>query len=227
VDNHLNKRIKGPKMDSKQILIEELSILAQKQDRLQLSFNQQMQQIQDRMEIILSELLPGYRLDKSFTESLEKSPAKVSRRNTTKKVREIFIDQLPDINEEDFDLVLNFTNNTLKFRKNPDRKTKLKKADLTGVGFHRLQILACMIRQPGRPFNGDLISSDYIGGSGLGARNTFIKAICDFRKAIEQQDSTGPYIIKQLGGGGVTRGKRTCVYMLNPNRRYLVVENEY
>lgn len=214
-------------MDSQQILIEELVKLAQKQARLQLSFDRQMQDIQSRRETIFYELLPDSYIDMSITEALEKSSTKTPRRNPAKNVREIFIDQLPDINEEDFDLVLNFTNNTLKFRKNPDRKTKLKKADLTGIGFHRLQILACMIRHPGRPFNGDLISSDYIGGSGIGARNTFIKAICDFRKAIEQQDSTGPYIIKQLGGDGVTRGKRTCVYMLNPNRRYLVVKNEY
>lgn len=61
-------------MDSKQILIKELSRLVQQQAQLRLSYDQQMVRIHTRRETILSELLPDYCPDKSIIETTGKSP---------------------------------------------------------------------------------------------------------------------------------------------------------
>ena len=210
-------------MDSKQTLIKELSRLAQQQAQLRLSYDQKTLEIQTRRETILSELLPGYCPDKSMTASPEKSSVKEDNYAAIENGRKISTHELSHINEEDFDLIIDITTNTLKFRKNPAKKTRLKKANLKGVGPHRMHVFARMIARPGYSFHGENIGKDCVSGSRETARNTFAKSLCELRKVVGQTDFSGPYIIKRFDWNGASGGKRSCLYKIDTKWSYLLI----
>ena len=210
-------------MDSKQTLIKELSRLAQQQAQLRLSYDQKTLEIQTRRETIFSALLPGYCPAKSMTAVPGKPPVKEDNYAAIENGRKISAIELSHINKEDFDLIIDITTNTLKFRKNPTKKTGLKKAKLKGVGPHRMQIFARMIARPGHSFHGENIGKDCVSGTGERARNTFAKSLCELRKVVRQTDFSGPYIIKQFDWHAASGGKRSCLYKINTEWSYLLI----
>lgn len=213
------------KMDSKQILTKELSMLHRQKEELQLSYNQKMLQIDTRSETILSELLPGYRPSKPVIETLEKIPANDSQYVFIANGHNLPIQQLSDIKEVDFDVIMDTTTNSLRFRKDPVKRTKLKESKLEKVGSHRMKILAYMLEHPGEPFHAGNIGSDLIAGSGERARNTFTKSIAVIRKTLDQGNMSEPYLVKRFDWDGITGLKQGCVYKINSERKYLVIRH--
>jgi len=65
--------------------------------------------------------------------------------------RKFPIQQLSDIDEGEFDVILDTTTNSLRFRKDPARHSKLQKSKLEKVGSFRMQILAYMLEHPDKP----------------------------------------------------------------------------
>lgn len=213
------------KMDSKQILTKELLRLHQQEAELQLSYDQKMLQIDTRKETILSELLPGYCPNKPVLETLEKTPAKDSQYTFIANGRRLAVQQLSEINKNDFDVILDTTTNSLRFRKDPVRHSKLEQSGLKKVGSHRMQILAHMLEHPGKPFHAGNIGSDLVAGSGERARNTFTKSIAVIRKALDQGNMSEPYLVKRFDWDGITGLKQGCVYKINSERKYLVIRH--
>lgn len=134
--------------------------------------------------------------------------------------------QTSDLNEEDFDVIMDVRTNTLRFRKDPAKHSKLEDSKLEKIGPHRMQILVCMLNRPGNPFHAGNIDNDLVYGSDETARNTFSKSIGVIRKALGQDGTTGPYIVKRFDWDGITNCKRGCVYEVNPQWRYLLIRHE-
>jgi len=59
--------------------------------------------------------------------------------------RRLPVSQLSDINENNFDVIMDTTTNSLRFRKNPVKHTKLNESKLEKIGSHRMQIFAHML----------------------------------------------------------------------------------
>jgi len=130
-----------------------------------------------------------------------------------------------DTDEEDFDVILDTTTNSLRFRKDPAKHTKLKEAKREKLGPHRMKILARMLKRPGVPFHAGNIGGDLVAGSGERARNTFSKSIAEIRVALGQKDTSGPYIEKRFDLDGITDSIRGCIYKINPKWQYLLIRH--
>jgi len=210
-------------MDSKQTLTKELLRLHQQEVELQLSYDQKRFQIRTRIDSVLSKLLPGYSPNKPVIETLKKTPANDSQYIFIANGRKLPVQQLSDINEGEFDVIMDTTTNSLRFRKDPAKHTKLKESKREKMGPHRIQILARMLKRPGYPFHADNIGQDLVAGSKKTARNTLTKSIAVIRKALDQNDTSGPYIEKKFDWGGITTSTRGYVYKINPEWRYLII----
>ncbi|MFA6186349.1 MAG: hypothetical protein WC770_03935 [Phycisphaerae bacterium] len=135
-------------------------------------------------------------------------------------------EKLSNINEDDFfDVIFDATTNSLRFRKNPSKHTALQESKLEHIGGHRMRILAYMLEHPGVPFYYRNIYKDYSLSAEIKGPSTFSKTIAALRNAFEQKDTSGPYIIKQSDGEGVTRSKKGCIYMINSKLRYLIIRH--
>lgn len=135
------------------------------------------------------------------------------------------VQRLSDINEEDFDVILDTTTNCLRYRKDPKKHARLEESKREKVGSHRMQILARMLNRPGSPFHAGNIGSDLVAGSGERARNTFTKSIAVIRKALGQNDTSGPYIVMHFDWDGITDTGRGYFYDINPQWRYLLIRH--
>ena len=208
-------------MDSKQILTKELSRLQQQEAELRLSLDQKMLRIHIRRETILSKLLPDYCPNKSVTETFEKSPAKDRKCNPTKNTCTVFVHKLSDIDENDFDVILDMTTTSLRYRENPAKHTKLQKSELAGIGQRRIEILAYILEHPSKNIsieNASLLHNQ----PDIIEPNTLSKTIGLLRKALGQKGSEDTYIITENVWGRHYRS----AYRVNKERRYLVIRKK-
>ena len=139
--------------------------------------------------------------------------------------RNLPIQQLSDINEEDFDVIMDTTTNSLRFRKDPIKRTKLRESELEKVGSHRMRILAYMLEHPDKPFHCNNIYKAYTSMPDINEPNTFTKTIGALRRAIGQTDTSGPYIVKHFDWDGISGLNRSCIYKINSEWRYLLVRH--
>lgn len=141
------------------------------------------------------------------------------------KCSKISQEELSNISEDDFDVILDMTANSLRFRKDPAKHTELKESKLNKIGAHRMQILAYMLEHPGDPFYSENIYKSYAYQNEARDQSTFTKTIEALRKAFEQNDTSGPYIIKQSDWNGITGRKRGYVYKIVQERKYMVIRH--
>ena len=123
----------------------------------------------------------------------------------------------PNINEENYDIILDMTGNSLKFRKDPEKHTQLKGANLKGIGARRIEILKYLLENPMRYISIENASTlpnqiEFISS------NTLAKTIAILRKALGQETPKGPYILTEK-----TFESAKCIYRLNPQWNYLVI----
>jgi hypothetical protein len=123
------------------------------------------------------------------------------------------------ISRDDFDVVLDIRNGTLAARQNSAGHSVLKICKCGKLGYFRLQLLQYMLENPGRTLSTAIAAQIYkthkVSGNSLAA------AIRSFRKAIQNGDKNGPYLLtinkfSKSGGGPV--------YAMNSQRRYLVIK---
>ena len=57
------------------------------------------------------------------------------------------------------------------------------------------------------------------------SQNAFTKSISEFRKALGQKDTSGPYIVKKPDSEGIARKFRGYVYFVNPQWKYIVIRS--
>ena len=142
------------------------------------------------------------------------APIKVAIANGHKLTTQEF----QNINEDDFDIILDMTSNTLKYRKDPEEHTKLKEAKLNGIGSRRIEILKYLIEHPIRNISIDNIST-LPNQLDIVEPNTLSKTISLLRKSIEQKGIKSPYIITERSLGNVHH-----TYKINPQWHYLVIK---
>jgi len=170
------------------------------------------------MEAKLSMLINGFE-----SSSLKTSRQAVTSSWAVANGHPVLAEEFGQIKEDDFDVILNIPANSLKYRKYPVEHTKLKESKFENIGVHRMQIFAYMLEHPCKPFYSENIYKAYTSIPEVKEPNTFTKTIGALRKALEQADTTGPYIIKQFDWNGITDRKRGYVYQINPDWRYLVI----
>ena len=208
-------------MDSKYILTKELSKLQQQEAELRLSYDQKVHQIRARRETILSDLLPDYCPSESAAIRSEPASTIDSMRNATDDTGSTSTSDLSDINEDDFDVILDMTTTSLRYRQDPARHTKLKDAQLTGIGRCRIDILAYLLEHPSRNLsieNASLLPSQ----DEIIEPNTLSKTISLLRKALGQKGSEDTYIVTCP----VWDKHYRSAYRANTKWRYLVIREK-
>jgi len=127
--------------------------------------------------------------------------------------------ELSNINEDDYDVILDMTTNSLRYRKDPVKHTNLKKSKLEGIGSRRIEILAYLLEHSTRDIS---IESASMLPSQLDIiePNTLSKTIGLLRKALGQKGPKGPYILTESVWGQRYR----YAYKLNSDWHYLVIK---
>jgi len=211
-------------MDSIKKPIQELMALHQEEKDLRLSYTQELEQISAKRHALLSELMSSCSDNTdSASNILWMSRSMNPMLIATANGRRLSDEQLLDISEDKFDVVLDLGRRSLKYRKDPKKPSRLVKSESTLPGPHRMQILAYMLEHPGHPFHSCNIYRVYTSKAEIRSQNTFTRTIGVLRAALGQNDTSGPYITKELAWEGITNSKRGCVYLANSNWRYLVL----
>ena len=128
-------------------------------------------------------------------------------------------EQLSDIKEENFDVILNMTTNSLRYRKDPVKHTNLKESKLEGIGSRRIEILLYLLEHSTRHIsieNASMLPSQL----DIIEPNSLSKTIGLLRKALGQKGSEDTYIItKDVWGQNYRHA-----YILNQKWKYLVIK---
>jgi hypothetical protein len=125
------------------------------------------------------------------------------------------------LDEEDYDVVLNLTNGTLRVRRKPGSPSKLKRSPLKKIGGHRIEVLEYMLTHPGRHFSADTVYGRF-GEKRLA--NTFTKTISTLRQALGTPGPQNPYILTAPAWEESAQA-RACIYVLNEKHNYLVIRS--
>jgi len=130
-------------------------------------------------------------------------------------------EQLTRFDEEDYDVVLNLTNGTLRVRRKPGTRSNLRNSPLEKVGGHRIEVLEYMLTHPGRHFSADTVYGRL--GDTRGA-NTFTKTIGVLRRALGTPGPRNPYLLT-VPAWEESAQARACIYVLNGQHNYLVIRS--
>ena len=120
-----------------------------------------------------------------------------------------------NINEDKFDIILDMTTNSLRFRRFPSRHSELVQAVLEGTGQRRKEILVYLLEHPKRFISVENISK-LANQCAIVEPGALAKTISIFRKTLGHS-----YIITES-----SLGSSNCVYKLNPQWNYLVIKEK-
>ena len=121
---------------------------------------------------------------------------------------------LQNIKECEYDLILDMTTKSLKYRKDPASKSKLLESKLEGVGPERIQPLAYLLEHPNRYYSIENSQT---------TTTTLSQTIRILRKAIEQKGPKGSYIETV----GRWEGSSNTAYRLVTKWQYLLIKENY
>lgn len=131
--------------------------------------------------------------------------------------------RLPDfdpqnINEDDFDLILNMVTASLKYRKDPGNQSDLTESNLKGIGPTRISFLTYLLEDSNRTVSHEDVLP-FHGPDDIVCPEAFRKSICMLRNALDQTGPKGPYIITEKNLRG-----RYYSYRLNSKWNYLLIK---
>lgn len=135
--------------------------------------------------------------------------------------RKLSEEELSNIHKDDFDVTLDMTTNSLRYRKEPVKHTKLKESKLEGIGPRRIEILLYLLEHPTRHISIEN-ASVLPGQLDIIEPNTLSKTIGLLRKALGQKGPKGPYILTESVWGQRYR----YAYKLNSDWHYLVIKKK-
>jgi len=122
-----------------------------------------------------------------------------------------------NLNEDDYDVILNCVDRKLLARKDPDKRSKLEECSCENIGRDRLKLLRYMLEHPKIPIC--LESMDRVYGNVASfSANALAHSIAAFRKCLWE----GPYIITETIWGE-SLSHTGSVYLLNDKYNYLVI----
>lgn len=130
-----------------------------------------------------------------------------------------------NLDEEGYDLVLDTTHSTLKYRRHPEQQSQLTTSDLSGIGPYRIRILAFMIERFGVPVCTD--NFDQFLGDTLREvePQAFTKTISILRKALGGGGKRNQYI-QSVPAWESSRSNNARAYVLNPQLRHLLIRHK-
>jgi hypothetical protein len=180
-----------------------------------------MKSVQDilRQGAAIEEML-GLILDNADAKANSTEP-EVHRSVAVADGRKLSEGELSNINEDDYDVIIDITTNSLRYRKDPVKHTNLKESKLEGIGPRRIEILLYLLEHSTRHISIEN-ASVLPGQLDIIEPNTLSKTIGLLRKALGQKGPKGPYILTES-----VWGQRYCyAYKLNSDWHYLVIKNE-
>lgn len=127
--------------------------------------------------------------------------------------------ELSNINEDDYDVILDITTNSLRYRKDPVKHTNLKESKLEGIGSRRIEILLYLLEHSTRHIsieNASMLPSQL----DIIEPNSLSKTIGILRKALGQKGPKGPYLLTE----SVWEQRYRYAYKLNSDWHYLVIK---
>jgi hypothetical protein len=126
--------------------------------------------------------------------------------------------------EDTYDVVLDMTASTLRYRKDPVGHSPPKLANLQGIGPYRIRILAFMIEHPSTPLCADNVDQ-FLGDAMRSATpQAFTKNISILRQALGGGGSQNAYI-QSIFAWESSRSHNARAYRLNPQWKYLVIRH--
>jgi hypothetical protein len=130
-----------------------------------------------------------------------------------------------NLNEDEYDLVLDTTHSTLKYRRHPEQQSPLDPSDLSGIGPYRIRILAFMIEHFGVPVCTDSVDQ-FLGDTKKAAEPAaFTKTISILRIALGGGGTRNPYI-RSVPAWESSRSNNARAYVLNPQLRHLLIRHK-
>lgn len=130
-----------------------------------------------------------------------------------------------NFNEDGYDLVLDTTHSTLKYRRHPEQQSPLDPSDLSGIGPYRIRILAFMIEHFGVPVCTDSVDQ-FLGDMKKAAEPAaFTKTISMLRIALGGGGNRNPYI-RSVPAWESSRSNNARAYVLNPQLRHLLIRHK-
>lgn len=125
------------------------------------------------------------------------------------------------LDRDKYDVILDLPQQALFARQNSDKHSKLERCSTDNIGATRMKLLRYMLEHPGSAIYPEMmarIGKDY----DLITHNTLAASIRCLRKAIQNGNRKGPYIVtERTFGESVTY--TGSVYRLNPKYHYLVI----
>jgi hypothetical protein len=129
------------------------------------------------------------------------------------------------LDEDSYDVILDTTNSTLRYRDSPETHSDLRLSDTRGIGPHRIKILAFMIERFGVPVCSDNVD-DLLGEANrVATAQAFTKSISVLRQALGGGGRHNPYI-HSVAAWESSRSKNAQAYLLNPRWKYLLLRHE-
>jgi hypothetical protein len=124
--------------------------------------------------------------------------------------------------EDKFDVILDMINRTLRFRLDPESHSELHPSPMERIGGHRVCVLAYMLQHPSWHFTAERVYAHF-GETRSESENTFAKTISVLREALGTPGRMNPYILT-VPAWDEGRNANSCIYTLNQDRQYLLVE---
>jgi len=133
--------------------------------------------------------------------------------------------EIEAMDEDTYDVILDTTNSTLRYRESPATHSELRLSDSHGIGPYRITILAFMIERFGAAVCSDNVD-DLLGeGNKVVTAQAFTKSISVLRQTLGGGGRHNPYI-QSVAAWESSRSKNAQAYLLNPEWKYLLVRHE-
>ena len=131
------------------------------------------------------------------------------------KGRKLSEQEIENIDEDNFDIILDMTTNSLRFRRSPSGHSKLRQSNLEGIRIRRKEILVYLLEHPTQFISAENVSS-LPNQCAIVESTALAKTISILRKMLGHS-----YIITEP-----SLGSSNCVYRLNPEWNYLVIKEK-
>jgi hypothetical protein len=126
-------------------------------------------------------------------------------------------EQMLDLNEDNYDVILNYIALKLLARKDPDKRTKLEQCNCQDIGKDRLKLLRYMFEHPKVPICEETTQYIYGDVASISA-NALSKTFGALRTCLWN----GPYIITE-SDWGESISRTGSMYLLKEKYKYLVI----
>jgi hypothetical protein len=139
--------------------------------------------------------------------------------------RRVADSEMGTLDKDTYDVILDTTNSTLRYREDPENHGELRLSDTRGIGPYRIKILAFMIERFGVAVCSDNVD-DLLGETNrVVTAQAFTKSISVLRQTLGGRGRHNPYI-QALAAWESSRSKNAQAYLLRSKWKYLLLRHE-